>query len=36
MYILYLAYDTFTARLGPINKKSKKFKKGYHFIKMVF
>ena len=36
MYILYLAYDTFTARLGPINKKSKKFKTRFSFYKDGF
>ena len=27
LYIIYLAYDTFTAKLSSVNKKSKKFKK---------
>ena len=36
LYILYLAYDTFTARLGSINKKSKKFKTRFSFYKDGF
>ena len=36
VYILYLAYDTFTARLESINKKSKKFKTRFSFYKDGF
>jgi len=33
LYILYLAYDTFTARLGSVKAKSKKFKSKFSFYK---
>ena len=36
LYILYLAYDTFTARLGSIKAKSKKFKSKFSFYKDGF
>jgi homoserine/homoserine lactone efflux protein len=36
LYILYLAYDTFTTRLKPISKKSKKFKTRFSFYKDGF
>jgi len=36
LYILYLAYDTFTARLGSISKESKKFKNRFSFYKDGF
>ena len=35
-YILYLAYDTFTARLGSVKAKSKKFKLKFSFYKDGF
>ena len=35
-YILYLAYDTFTARLGSVKTKSKKFKSRFSFYKDGF
>ena len=36
LYILYLAYDTFTARLGSVKAKSKKFKSKFSFYKDGF
>ena len=36
LYILYLAYDTFTARVGSLNRKSKKFKTSFSFFKDGF
>ena len=36
LYILYLAYDTFTARLRSIDKKTKKFKTRFSFYKDGF
>jgi threonine/homoserine/homoserine lactone efflux protein len=36
LYILYLAYDTFTARLESINKTSNKFKTRFSFYKDGF
>ena len=36
LYIIYLAYDTFTTRLKPISKKSKKFKSRFSFYKDGF
>ena len=36
LYILYLAYDTFTARLGSVKAKSKKFKSKFSFYKYGF
>ena len=36
LYILYLAYDTFTAKLGSIKLKSKKFKSKFSFYKDGF
>ena len=36
LYILYLAYDTFNARLSSLNKKSKKFKTRFSFYKDGF
>jgi len=36
LYILYLSYDTFTTRLGPITKESKKFKTRFSFYKDGF
>ena len=36
LYILYLAYDTFTARLGSVKVKSKKFKSKFSFYKDGF
>ena len=35
-YILYLAYDTFSARLGSLKSKSKKFKTKFSFYKDGF
>jgi len=35
-YILYLAYDTFTAKLGSVKLKSKKFKSKFSFYKDGF
>ena len=36
LYILYLAYDTFTAKLGSVKLKSKKFKSKLSFYKDGF
>ena len=36
LYILYLAYDTFTAKLGSVKLKSKKFKSKFSFFKDGF
>ena len=36
LYIIYLAYDTFTATLSSVNKKSKKFKSRLSFYKDGF
>ena len=36
LYIIYLAYDTFTAKLSSVNKKSKKFKSRLSFYKDGF
>ena len=36
LYILYLAYDTFTAKLGTVKLKSKKFKSSFSFYKDGF
>ena len=36
LYILYLAYDTFTAKLGTVKSKSKKFKSKFSFYKDGF
>ena len=36
LYILYLAYDTFTASLGSVKAKSKKFKSKFSFYKDGF
>ena len=36
LYILYLAYDTFTASLRTVNKKSKNFKTKFSFFKDGF
>ena len=36
LYILYLAYDTFTAKLGTVKLKSKKFKSKFSFYKDGF
>ena len=36
LYILYLAYDTYTAKLGSVKLKSKKFKSSFSFYKDGF
>jgi threonine/homoserine/homoserine lactone efflux protein len=34
-YIVYLAYDTYTAKISSINSKTKVLNQLFHFIKMV-
>ena len=36
IYILYLAYDTYSARLGSVKKVPKKISQNFPFIRMVF